>query len=194
MENPSEPMQDPEVAGVQTDGSAPGPEDQAGNPQGEPGHSGPSAQSDIQILLDEREQFKTLALRTRAEFENYQKRVARDMQQERKYANMPLVGDLLPALDNLDRAIESGKDNPQAAGILEGIRLVRKQLLDGFEKHGVTPIPTTDTPFDPNMHQAVMQQPSADKPAMTVLQTLQNGYMLHDRVVRPAQVIVSTEA
>lgn len=148
--------------------------------------------SDLEKLIAERDHYLEMARRSRADFENYQKRISRELQTERKYALQPLLGDLLPVLDNLDRALEAagGDFDGPARGLLEGIRMVRKQWLDALERHGVQAIQPEGQPFDYNCHEAVMQQPS-DQPAMTVLKTLQTGYRLHDRVVRPAQVIVS---
>ena len=139
----------------------------------------------------ERDKYLELARRTQAEFENYQKRVRRDMDAERRYAAQPVISDLLPALDNLERALQSATTDPAAAKLVEGIKLVHKQWLDTLAKHGVTPIEAVGQPFDPNMHEAIMQQPSADYPPMTVMQTVRTGYQLHERILRPAQVIVS---
>ena len=105
---------------------------------------------------------------------------------------MPLARDLFPVLDNLDRAMDSMKGKSQAESLLSGIELVRKMFIDGLARNGIEPVAATDVPFDPNFHEAVMQQPSGDRPPMTVLNVLQAGYKLHDRVVRPAQVVVST--
>lgn len=151
----------------------------------------PEAQSGLEAVVLERERFRELAMRTRAEFENYQKRVGRDLQIERQYAVQPLAADMLPVIDNLERAIESAKSSDQAQGILEGIELVRRQWLEAFGKHGIERIAPSGAPFDPNFHQAVLQLPTSDAPPMTVLQTLQTGYRLKDRVIRPAQVMVA---
>lgn len=162
----------------------------AGEQQDDPASS--FAGAHLEGLIAERDRFKELALRARAEFENFQKRSNRDLQVERQYAVQPLAADLLPVLDNLDRAIDSARGKDDAKGIVEGIELVRKQFFDAFVKHGIERIAPTDAPFDPNFHQAVLQVPTAEKPPMTVLQTLQTGYRLKDRVIRPAQVMVAT--
>lgn len=145
----------------------------------------------MDALAQERDRFRELAIRTRAEFENYQKRVTRDLQAERQYAVQPLATDLLPVLDNLDRAIESASSNADSGGILEGVQMVRKHFLDTFAKHGIEALRPEGVPFDPNQHQAVMQYPTTDFPPMTVLRTFQAGYKLRDRVIRPAQVLVA---
>jgi molecular chaperone GrpE len=104
------------------------------------------------------------------------------------------MGDLLPVLDNVGRAIEAAEKHPDAAGLLEGFKMVARQLADALARHNCTPIPALHEPFDPHRHQAILQQPSAEYPAGTVLAVAQPGYQLHDRVLRPTQVIVSADA
>ena len=139
----------------------------------------------------ERDQFLALLQRTRADFENYQKRIQRDMAQERRYAHSPLALDLLAALDNLDRATAAAKQAGETGPLVQGVAMVQTQLLDVLRRHGVTPIDAQGKPFDPNLHQAVMQQASDSVPPGTVLQVLEPGYMIHERVLRPARVVVS---
>ena len=131
-------------------------------------------------------------MRVHAELDNYRKRAARELDEHRRYANLSLLRDLLPVLDNVDRAIEAADKNADAAALLEGVKMVSQQLGDVLKRHHCTPIEALHAPFDPNVHHAVMQQPSEEYPANTVLMVTQNGYQLHDRVVRPSQVIVST--
>ena len=130
-------------------------------------------------------------LRCRAELDNFRKRAAREYQDGLRYANLPLLQDLLPVIDNIDRAIEAAGKNADADALLEGFRMVSQQLEDVLKRHHCTRIEALDAPFDPNVHHAVMQQPSDEHPANTVMMVTQNGYQLHDRVVRPSQVIVS---
>jgi molecular chaperone GrpE len=155
----------------------------------------PPASSDLAAKLQaaeaERDEFKGLAKRTQADFENYQKRANREAVQERRYAHGPLALDLLPILDNLDRAVAAAKQAGEVGPLVQGVGMVQSQYLDALKRHGITRIEAQGQPFDPNLHQAVMQQPS-DQPANSVLQVLEQGYMLHDRVLRPARVIVST--
>jgi molecular chaperone GrpE len=139
----------------------------------------------------EREEFKVLAMRTRADFENYQRRATREVAQEKRYAHGPLALELLPILDNLDRVLVAAKQAGETGPLVQGVGMVQSQYLDALKRHGITRIEALGQPFDPNLHQAVMQQPS-DQPANTVLQVLEQGYTLHDRVLRPARVIVST--
>ena len=142
----------------------------------------------------EAEQFLDLAARTRAEFENYQKRIQREREQERKYAFGPLALDLLPILDNLERAAGSAKQSGDTGPLAQGVSMVITQFLDLLRRHGITRIDALNKPFDPNVHQAIMQTPSPDVEPNTVLQVIEQGYLNQDRVLRPAKVIVSTKA
>lgn len=141
----------------------------------------------------ERDEYLALAQRTKAEFENYQKRNQREREQERKYWYTPLVLDLLPILDNLDRALNAARQAGDAGSLVQGVAMVQTQFLDTLKRHGVTRIEAAGQPFDPNLHQAVMQQPTADAAPGMVLQVLEQGFMNHDRVLRPAKVIVSSK-
>jgi molecular chaperone GrpE len=133
------------------------------------------------------------ALRMQAELDNYRKRAARELQEERRYANLPLMRDLVPVLDNLDRAIGAAEKQPDGASLLEGVKLVARQFEEVLGRHHCVRIQAHNEPFDPHLHEAVSQQPSDEHPAGTVLLVTQAGYQLHDRVVRPSQVIVSGE-
>lgn len=135
---------------------------------------------------------KDRVLRLQAEMENLRTRTAREVNEERRYAAMPVVRGLLPVVDNIDRAIEAAEQSGEATPLLEGFKLVRQQLLTVLEKQNCKPIPAVGEPFDPQIHEAILQQPSDDQPADHVLQETQTGYQLHDRVVRASQVIVST--
>jgi molecular chaperone GrpE len=145
-------------------------------------------------LEQERDEFRALLQRTRADFENYQKRTQRDLAQERRYWHGALASDLLPILDNFERAVDSAKQAGETGPLVQGVALVQSQLLDLLRRHGVTRIEAQGQPFDPNLHQAVMQRPSQEQPPSTVLQVLEQGYMIHERVLRPARVVVSVPA
>lgn len=146
----------------------------------------------LRSRAEERDKFLALLQRTQADFENYQKRNQREREQERRYWHGALALDLLPVIDNLDRAMTAAKQANESGPLVQGVGLVQTQLLDMLKRHGVTPIDALGKTFDPNLHQAVMQQPSKDYPPNTVTQVLQQGFMIHDRVLRPASVIVST--
>ncbi|HTK75943.1 MAG TPA: nucleotide exchange factor GrpE [Gemmataceae bacterium] len=142
----------------------------------------------------ERDLDETVALlkRTQADFQNYQARNARERETDRKYAVSGLAHDLLAALDNLDRAVEAAKqaggDNP----LIQGVIATQAQLLQILARHGITPIDAQPgQPFDPTRHEAVMQQPSPDHPSGRILQVLQQGFQIYDRILRPTSVIVS---
>lgn len=139
----------------------------------------------------EREEFRDLAQRVRAEFENYQKRNRTEREHERKYWHRPLALDLLPVLDNLDRALAAAKEADHAGALVQGVAMVQTQLVELLKKHGITPIEALGVSFDPHLHQAVMQKPSGEVEPNFVLQVLETGFMHHDRVLRPAKVIVS---
>jgi len=136
-----------------------------------------------------RDEYLAMAKATQADFENYQKRNAKEREEERKYWNRALAADLLGAIDNLDRALAAADaDSPLA----QGVAGTRKSLLDALARHGVTRIEVAvGTPFNPNEHDAVLQQPSAEVPAGAVTQVLAAGFRIHDRILRPASVAVS---
>ncbi len=146
---------------------------------------------DIDQLRAQLDSAKDRALRFQAELDNYRKRVGRQMDEERRYAQVPLIGDLLPVLDNVGRAIEAAEKSADAASLLEGFKLVARQLQTVLERHHCTKIEALCQPFDPHWHEAILQQPSGEVPPNTVLHVTQTGYRVYDRVVRPAQVIVS---
>jgi molecular chaperone GrpE len=132
-------------------------------------------------------------LRTQAELENYRKRVRREMDDERRYAEIHLIRDLLPIVDNMSRAIDAAEKKADAAALLEGLKMMSQQFQQVLAQHHSKLI--TDeaigSPFDPHRHEAILQQPSEEHPEHTVLGVTRPGLELHDRIVRPAQVIVS---
>lgn len=134
-------------------------------------------------------------LRTYADFENYRKRMQRDMAEFRKYANEQLVLELLSVVDHLRLALMHASENAEAADSVEslrqGVELVLKQFVDVLEKFGVQPFHTGSEQFDPNKHEAVMQEASSDVPANTVVRVFQDGYLYHEKILRHAKVSVS---
>jgi molecular chaperone GrpE len=132
-------------------------------------------------------------LRVRAELENFRKRMQRETDQQLKYANVPLVRDLVDVVDNLKRAAEAANsDASNTEALRNGVELVTQQLLSVLTKYGCKPIDSVGTEFDPNVHEAIAQMPSEEFAAGMVAQEVALGYLLHDRVVRPSTVIVST--
>ncbi len=133
-------------------------------------------------------------LRTKAEHQNIMRRAATERADALRYAHADIMRTIIPILDDLDRAIEAGADKKGSAGVgglLDGVKLVRENLLKALREQGLEIIEAADRPFDPHVHEAMLQQPSDEHPAGTVLQELARGYRLRDRTLRPAKVIVS---
>ena len=130
-------------------------------------------------------------LRLSAEFENFKKRNRREMSEFKKYASEVLIKDLLPVVDNLDRALEIKNSDDACKAIFEGVSLTRDEMLKTFSKYGVQPIDAIEKPFDPAYHQAVGQEPDDNFPDNTVLKEYQKGYTIHGRLLRPSMVVVS---
>jgi len=172
------------------------PQQPAGAAPAEPAAPRADEPPTIQIdqLREEIEAARDRELRALAELDNYRKRIARQLDEERRYAGLPLMRDMLPVLDNLKRAVDAAEKTHDAASLVEGVKLVLKQFYSVLERHHCLPIESLHGPFDPNVHQAVLQQPSEQVPANTVLHEVLPGFCLHDRVVRPSQVVVSTGA
>ncbi|MFH1403261.1 MAG: nucleotide exchange factor GrpE [Candidatus Altiarchaeota archaeon] len=146
-----------------------------------PKTGGKRATEDFKADADE---YKGLLQRVQADFENYKKRVERDKEDSRRYANQEIVEEFLEVKDNLERALDN-KDNGD--GVIDGVRLTLKQLEALLKKHGVEELNPSGDKFDPNYHEALMAE-EGDVDGETVSEVLQKGYMLHSRVVRPAKV------
>jgi molecular chaperone GrpE len=165
------------------------------HPHGEPAAEAveaPASEGAIAELEKERDEARDQLLRTRAEFVNYQKRAKQQADADRVYAIGNLAHDLLDVIDNLQRATDALRGSA-AEGIASGLDIVHKQFLSTLAKYGVEPIEALGQPFDPNFHDALMQQPSADHPEGTVVNELSKGYKIHDRVLRPSKVAVSAK-
>jgi molecular chaperone GrpE len=193
----AEPTDDYPVLREQGEGSAPAAGGDAEPVPGQGGLEAPngerlSASEQIAQLKQERDEFRDQALRSRAEFANYQKRAKQQADADRVYAIVPLARDLLEPIDNLERAIEALRAS-STEGVTTGLDMVQKQLLDILAKHGVEPIPAQGHPFDPHLHDAVAHQPSADHPEGTVIAELSKGYTIRDRVLRPSKVAVAAK-
>jgi len=135
---------------------------------------------------------KDRLLRLSAEFENYKKRKQREIDEFKKFANETIFRQILPVVDNLERAIASAETNSgEGTNLLEGVKLTHKDILKLLEMFSVRVIKAGNEPFDPNFHQAVTRQETDEFPENTVTAVLQNGYLLHDRLIRPAMVVVS---
>jgi molecular chaperone GrpE len=135
-----------------------------------------------------------LYVRERAEIENFKKRMQREKVDALRFATEPLVRDLLPVIDNLERAVDHAASGGNGQPLLEGVRLVLKSALDVLERHGVIRVEASGGgPFDPNHHEAVMQVPDAGRRPNEVVEQYAPGYTLHDRLLRPARVSVSSK-
>ncbi|AHL72139.1 nucleotide exchange factor GrpE [Bacillus altitudinis MN12] len=143
---------------------------------------------ELQQLLDEKE---NKILRVQADFENYKRRARTEVETVQKYRSQHVVSDLLPALDNFERALGIDPDNEQTKSLLEGMQMVYRQLVEALKNEGVEPIEAVGKEFDPNLHQAVMQVEDENYDSNIVVEELQKGYKLKDRVIRPSMVKVN---
>ena len=131
-------------------------------------------------------------LRVSAEFENYKKRASRDLAELRKFANQSLIKEMLSVIDNLELAMNSTNGNKTIdQGLLQGLDMTHKEILKVFEKFNVKPIEAKGQAFDPTFHEAVMQEATDEFDENTVINELQKGYLIHDRLLRPAMVVVA---
>jgi molecular chaperone GrpE len=131
-------------------------------------------------------------LRVSAEFENYKKRASRDLAELRKFANQSLIKEMLSVIDNLELAMNSTNGHKTIdQGLLQGLDMTHKEILKVFEKFNVKPIEAKGQAFDPTFHEAVMQEATDEFDENTVINELQKGYLIHDRLLRPAMVVVA---
>jgi molecular chaperone GrpE len=146
---------------------------------------------DVEALKAERDALQDRLLRTAAEFDNYRKRIDRERRDQSESAAATLLAEILPVVDNLERALQA-PSGPEAAGYRAGVELIHRQLLDMLRKRGVTPIDALGADFDPRFHQAVSQESSQTHRDGEVMEEMQRGYMLGERLLRPAMVKVAT--
>ena len=130
-------------------------------------------------------------VRLHAEFENFKRRITKDKQDAIKFANQELIRQILPFVDNLERSLQHADEAKNIDALKEGIEMTIKDFLKTLEKSGLETIQARGEPFDPNVHEAIMQEERNDLEPNTVVQELQRGYKLHGRVIRPATVTVS---
>jgi molecular chaperone GrpE len=150
-----------------------------------------AASGDVAKLAAERDEYLDLAQRVQADFENYRKRAAREQERLVAHAHERLVRELLPVLDDLERALEAAERHEEAQ-LVEGVKLVERSLRDALRKEGLVEIDTKGA-FDPHVHEALLTQAAEDAEPGSVLDVVQRGYRLGDKVVRPARVIVAAE-
>jgi len=176
------------------------PRDDTGAESTEPGASAEAANEEapMETRDEEIERLRRAAaeadkrvLIAQADLENFRKRLRRDSEEQIKYAALPLISDLLDVRDNLVRALDAAQQSGESGGLKDGVAMVAKQLDDTLNRYAIREIPAEGELFDPNYHEAISQMPS-DHPAGTVAHVAKTGFQMHDRVIRPSQVIVST--
>ncbi len=153
-------------------------------------------QQKYENAIAESQQHYDRLLRVTAEFENFKKRTLRENEDFRKFANKSIILELLTVVDNLERAVQSteSRESKAVACVVEGVDMTLKGLLETLKKNGVEPIEALGQEFDPTFHQAVMQEESNEQPENTILKEFQKGYLLHQRLLRPAMVVVAKTA
>ncbi|MCG3268441.1 nucleotide exchange factor GrpE [Yoonia sp. I 8.24] len=150
---------------------------------------------EIEALRAERDEFKDKFMRALADAENMRKRSDRDRREAENYGGSKLARDMLPVYDNMRRALQSSEDADKEtnAALLEGVELTMRELISVFKKHGIDPIvPEVGDKFDPKIHQAMFEAPLPGTKAGDIIQVAAEGFMLHDRLLRAAQVGVSS--
>lgn len=130
-------------------------------------------------------------LRTAADFENYKRRTAQEKDDLLKYSNAKLMGELLPVLDNFQLALRTPGESQEAQNVIKGVEMIYRQMVQALEQAGMTKIEAVGQPFNPNLHEAIMQVDDDTVPEDTVVEELRAGYMLKERVIRPSMVKVS---
>jgi molecular chaperone GrpE len=189
-----EPATTPAAEAGMPAGPAPGeqPDAGAGGESAAPRGALPAGVSDPAEISRQRDEYYELLLRKAAEFDNYRKRVERERREYTEYATVELIKDLLPLLDDLERAVaaEAGAGGPEA--IRKGIELIHRRLLDVLARRGVTVIDPVGADFDPHLHEAVVRVPAAGQRDGEVVEVFARGYRLGDRLLRPAMVKVAT--
>src|SRR3954447_27005535 len=153
------------------------------------GHEDPT--TSLQADLD---RFRDLALRSQADFDNYKKRAQREKEEAIKYANSSLLERLIAIVDNFELGLSAARGEGESSPIYSGMTMVLKQLTDFLADNGLQPIDAEGQKFDPNLHEAIAQEPSAEVAEDTVIRQTRHGYKLKDRLLRPSSVVVSRGA
>lgn len=177
----------------QTDEAIPGTKPPPGDPAvaGDPPAPAADPLKDAQAEV---EKWKDISLRTAAELDNFRKRSARDMQESRAYANADLLRALLPILDNFETGLGAARAEGEKSMIYQGLSMVQRQLADFLRDQNVEEINTVGKSFDPNLHEAVSQEPSDEAAEGSIIRVMRRGFKLKDRLLRPAMVVVSSGA
>ncbi|WP_333816675.1 nucleotide exchange factor GrpE [Tabrizicola sp.] len=171
-------------------------QEETASPQVEPEDVEVSAgESELEVLRAERDELRDKFMRVLADAENSRKRAERDRKEAEMYGGTRLARDLLPVYDNLNRAIQAIPEESReaSAALIEGVELTLRELTNVMTKHGVTPVsPAVGDLFDPQLHQAMFEAPLPGTKAGQIIQVMTEGFLLHDRLLRPAQVGVSS--
>jgi molecular chaperone GrpE len=146
----------------------------------------------LEAKTREVEEHRDRYLRAAAEFDNARKRAGREREEYTRYANESLLRELLPVLDNFERALQAARGEPAAAAVTAGVELIQRELLRVLEKFGVTSFTSVGQPFDPERHEAIARVPAQGRPEGTVADETARGYLLNGRVLRPAMVTVAS--
>ena len=149
-------------------------------------------QEKVDKLTEELKQSEDKYLRLYAEFENFKRRKNKEIETNNVYKSQKVITEILPSLDNLERALQVESDNEEIKSLLKGVEMVYEGLLNVLKSEGVELIETENAQFDPNYHHAVMQEEDSEKESGAILDTFQKGYKLKDRVIRPAMVKVNS--
>lgn len=150
----------------------------------------PREKTETELLAEQLEEQKNKWLRALADLDNYKKRVALEQDQFIKFSNESLIKEILPALDGLNKALETAETAKVNEGLTKGLALVSRQLKDALAKFGLEEIAAKNMPYDPNVHEAILQKESQE-PENIIIEEVQKGFTLHGRVIRPSMVIVS---
>lgn len=180
------------TAGQNSEKPATGPAKEFVSEDFDPGTATPEQWRSLLEQKDEEiTQLKDRVLRIAAEMDNTRKRLERERADGVAYANENILKEMLPIVDNLERALQHGKTDVSNKSLLEGVLITLKGFKDTLARFGCASFEATGKAFDPNVHEAVMQQETREQPESTVIQELQKGYTLHERLLRPAMVVVS---
>jgi len=142
-------------------------------------------------LTEENDRLRDQALRTRAEFENFRRRKNRELEEYTSLANESLIEDLLPVLDDLGLLLSNSEENKELAALIDGARLIQQKFSDTLKKRGLAEVEAEGKPFDPEVHEALLETPSPDAEPGTILSVHQTGYKLGNKLLRPSRVIIA---
>lgn len=164
---------------------------EAVQPDAVPSAENTDLEQQLELALEEKQRLHEQYLRTLADMDNLRKRTTREKEEIAKFANEGILRDILPVIDNLERAVEHSEKADESGGLLEGVRMTLIQFTQVLSRFGVATIDVVGKPFDPAFHQAMGQLESADHPVNTVMVEMQKGYQLNERLLRPAFVLVA---